>query len=148
MKQLLPKVLRYSITLALAVVAVWLGHLLWVRYMDSPWTRDGRVRADVVNIAPDVAGLVTQVVVHDNQLVHRGDVLFRIDQEHYRTAVAQAKALVSSESHAGMKRDQQSDVQRWMTRSFRVKTVKTATSSHPVPKPNTKRHWPNWIRPG
>jgi len=107
MKQLLPKVLRYSITLALAVVAVWLGHLLWVRYMDSPWTRDGRVRADVVNIAPDVAGLVTQVVVHDNQLVHRGDVLFRIDQEHYRTAVAQAKALVEQRKvMLEMKRDQ------------------------------------------
>jgi p-hydroxybenzoic acid efflux pump subunit AaeA len=62
--------------------------------MDSPWTRDGRVRADVVNIAPDVAGLVTAVGVRDNQFVHRGDVLFRIDAEHYRTAAAQAKALV------------------------------------------------------
>jgi len=62
--------------------------------MDSPWTRDGRVRADIVNIAPDVNGLVTSVAVRDNQFVHRGDVLFTVDTEHYKTAVAQTKALV------------------------------------------------------
>ncbi len=94
MKDLAKKLLRLSITLALVVTAVILGHLLWVRYMDSPWTRDGRVRADVVNIAPDVAGLVTEVAVHDNQFVHRGDLLFRIDAEHYRHALIQAQALV------------------------------------------------------
>jgi p-hydroxybenzoic acid efflux pump subunit AaeA len=94
MKDLTKKLLRLSITLILVIVAIVLGRMLWVRYMDSPWTRDGRVRADVVNIAPDVAGLVTAVAVRDNQFVHRGDVLFRIDTEHYRTAVTQAKALV------------------------------------------------------
>ena len=50
---------------------------LWVYYSDAPWTRDGRVRADVVTIAPDVAGLVTEVLVRDNQTVKRGDVLFQ-----------------------------------------------------------------------
>lgn len=94
MKELTKKLLRISITLTIVIVAIFLGHMLWVRYMDSPWTRDGRVRADVVNVAPDVAGLVTTVTVRDNQFVHRGDVLFRIDTEHYRTALAQAKALV------------------------------------------------------
>lgn len=94
MKDLTKKLLRISITLALLIAAIILGRMLWVRYMDSPWTRDGRVRADVVNVAPDVAGLVVAVAVRDNQLVHRGDVLFRIDAEHYRTALAQAKALV------------------------------------------------------
>ena len=88
------KLIRLTITLLLVAAAVYLGHRLWVRYMDSPWTRDGRVRADIVNIAPDVSGLVTTVAVRDNQFVHRGDVLFTIDTDHYRTAVAQAKALV------------------------------------------------------
>lgn len=76
------------------IAAIILGRMLWVRYMDSPWTRDGRVRADIVNIAPDVNGLVTSVAVRDNQFVHRGDVLFTVDTEHYKTAVAQTKALV------------------------------------------------------
>lgn len=95
MKKLLKRLPRILITLVVVGVAIMLGHTLWVRYMDSPWTRDGRVRADVVNIAPDVAGLVTEVSVLDNQFVHRGDLLFRIDAEHYRHALAQAEARLS-----------------------------------------------------
>ena len=95
MKDLTKKLLRLSITFLLLIIAIILSHTLWVRYMDSPWTRDGRVRADVVNIAPDVAGLVTDVVVRDNQAVHRGDVLFIIDAEHYKHALAQAQSLVA-----------------------------------------------------
>ncbi len=95
MKNLTKKLLRISITFVLLLTAIILGHSLWVRYMDSPWTRDGRVRADVVNIAPDVAGLVTDVVVRDNQYVRRGDVLFVIDKDHYEHALAQALALVA-----------------------------------------------------
>ncbi|OIQ88484.1 p-hydroxybenzoic acid efflux pump subunit AaeA [mine drainage metagenome] len=94
MKGFTSKLLRIAITLVLVIAAIVLGRMLWVRYMDSPWTRDGRVRADVVNIAPDVAGLVTEVMAHDNQQVRRGDLLFRIDTEHYRHALAQAQALV------------------------------------------------------
>jgi RND family efflux transporter MFP subunit len=94
MNDLSKKLIRLSITLTLVIAAIILGRMLWIRYMDSPWTRDGRVRADIVNIAPDVTGLVTTVAVRDNQFVHRGDVLFTVDAEHYRTAVAQTKALV------------------------------------------------------
>jgi RND family efflux transporter MFP subunit len=94
MNDLSKKLIRLSITLAFVIAAIILGHMLWVRYMDSPWTRDGRVRADIVNVAPDVNGLVTSVAVRDNQFVHRGDVLFTVDAEHYKTAVAKTKALV------------------------------------------------------
>lgn len=94
MNDLSKKLIRLSITLTFVIAAIILGRMLWVRYMDSPWTRDGRVRADIVNIAPDVNGLVTSVAVRDNQFVHRGDVLFTVDTEHYKTAVAQTKALV------------------------------------------------------
>lgn len=94
MKAFYRRFVRISITLTFAIVALILGHLLWVRYMDSPWTRDGRVRADVVNIAPDVAGLVAAVMVKDNQFVHRGDGLFSIDAQHYRYALALAEAQV------------------------------------------------------
>ena len=80
--------------MTLVIAALSLGRMLWIRYMDSPWTRDGRVRADVVEIAPDVAGLVVQVAVRDNQHVSKGDLLFAIDPEHYRNALAAAQALV------------------------------------------------------
>ncbi len=87
--------LRIFITLVLVALAFFLGYLLWTHYQDTPWTRDGRVRADVVNIAPDVAGIVTEVAVQDNQFVHRGDLLFRIDDGHYRHALEQARAQLA-----------------------------------------------------
>ena len=71
------------------------GRELWVYYMEQPWTRDGRVRADVVQVAPDVSGFVTEVLVKDNQKVHRGDVLFRIDRERFALALRQADASVA-----------------------------------------------------
>ncbi|WP_213030346.1 biotin/lipoyl-binding protein, partial [Acinetobacter baumannii] len=71
-------------------LALWSGYKLWDYYFDAPWTRDGHVRAEVVPIAPDVSGFVTDVLVKDNQKVRRGDVLFRIDRARYAIAQAQA----------------------------------------------------------
>jgi multidrug resistance efflux pump len=67
----------------------------------APWTRDGRVRADVVTIAPDVPALVTDVLVHDNQTAKRGDVLFHIDPDRFELALAQADAAVASRKAQG-----------------------------------------------
>ncbi|MGN6741520.1 efflux RND transporter periplasmic adaptor subunit [Dyella sp.] len=83
---------RFAITAIVVLVAALAAHALWLHYMDAPWTRDGRVRADVVRVAPDVAGLVTRVAVVDNQAVRRGDLLFVLDQARYRNALAQAQA--------------------------------------------------------
>ncbi len=58
-------------------------------------TRDARFSADVVAIAPDVAGLITHVNVHDNQLVKKDQVLFTIDQPRYQKALAEAEADVA-----------------------------------------------------
>ncbi|WP_095154532.1 HlyD family secretion protein [Pseudomonas sp. Irchel 3E13] len=83
-------------TLLVLVAAVAIGRQLWVSYMTTPWTRDGRVRADIINVAADVPGYVVDVPVKDNQWVKKGDVLLRIDPEHYEVAVRQAEALVAS----------------------------------------------------
>ncbi len=83
-------------TLLILALAVFIGRQLWVHYMETPWTRDGRVRADIINVAPDVSGYVVAVPVRDNQLVKKGDVLLQIDPEHYQIAVKQAQALVAS----------------------------------------------------
>jgi RND family efflux transporter MFP subunit len=75
-----------------AVVVVW---RMVMYYMFAPWTRDGHIRADIVQIAPDVSGLIQQVQVRDNQLVKRGQVLFSIDQDRFKLALRQAKAAVA-----------------------------------------------------
>ena len=83
-------------TLLILALAIWIGRLLWIHYMDTPWTRDGRVRADVINVAADVTGVVVDVPVKDNQPVKKGDLLMQIDPEHYQLAVKQAEAMVAS----------------------------------------------------
>jgi multidrug resistance efflux pump len=87
---------RPLLTLLIVVAAMVAGRSLWSYYQEAPWTRDGRVRADVVTIAPDVSGLVSEVMVHDNQTVKRGDILFRIDPDRFELALAQADAAVAS----------------------------------------------------
>lgn len=88
--------LGFAATLAMAAIAVLLVADLWRIYMVAPWTRDARVLAQVVDVAPEVSGTVVQVPVGDNQFVHKGDVLFAIDPTRFRLAVAQARAQVEA----------------------------------------------------
>ncbi len=83
---------RFVVTLVVAAVAAVVAWQLWDYYMLAPWTRDGRVRADVVQVAPDVSGLVAQVYVQDNQAVRVGQPLFQIDPQRFELAVRQAAA--------------------------------------------------------
>jgi multidrug resistance efflux pump len=94
MKALLHSLRRFSLTGLVVLVALWAGYKLWDYYMDAPWTRDGHIRAEVVPVAPDVSGFVTEVLVKDNQQVQRGDVLFRIDRARYAIALEQAEAVL------------------------------------------------------
>jgi multidrug resistance efflux pump len=88
--------IRFAVTALVVILAAIIGHALWKHYMYSPWTRDGRVRAEIVRIAPDVAGLVTDVRVIDNQTVKKGDLLFVVDKARYINAVAQAEANLNA----------------------------------------------------
>lgn len=94
MKALIRKIARYAITILLVIIAVVIIFRAWVFYTESPWTRDARFAADVVAISPDVTGLITEVPVHDNQLVKKGDTLFVVDRPRYQKALDQAQADV------------------------------------------------------
>ncbi|HEU4563183.1 MAG TPA: HlyD family secretion protein [Gemmatimonadaceae bacterium] len=96
LKALLPRVGRVLVTLSLVAVAAAVGRRLWVHYEVEPRTRDGKVRVDVVPVASDVAGRVTAVPVHDNQLVRAGDLLFIVDSARYALAVRQAEAALAT----------------------------------------------------
>ena len=87
---------RFAVTAITVGIAVIIGWQLWIYYVEAPWTRDGRVRADVVQVAADVSGLVSDVLVHDNQAVKKGDVLFRIDPARFELALRDAQANVDS----------------------------------------------------
>ncbi|AOH85411.1 efflux transporter periplasmic adaptor subunit [Sphingomonas panacis] len=87
---------RFTATLVLVLIALLVALWLWRRYEVDPWTRDGRVRADVVRVTPDVGGLITTVAVRDNQIVHTGDLLFVVDRPRYALALEQAQAAIAS----------------------------------------------------
>ena len=88
-------IVRVLVTVIAVVIAVVAGWYLWQTYQESPWTRDGRVRANVVTVAPDVAGAVIDLKVKDNQQVKIGDVLFVIDPARYQLALQQAEAALA-----------------------------------------------------
>ncbi len=95
MNRLIGRVVGFAATAVATAAAIFVGWRLWVHYEEEPWTRDGRVRAEIVAVAPDVSGLVSEVLVHDNQRVRKGDVLFRIDQERFKLALRHAEATLA-----------------------------------------------------
>jgi RND family efflux transporter MFP subunit len=87
---------RVLVTLSVLTLALVGGRRLWIHYNLEPWTRDGRVRADIVQVSPDVSGLVTEVRVENNQAVNKDDVLFVLDRPRFELALHQAEASVAA----------------------------------------------------
>jgi len=116
-------ILRFFVTalaLLLAGVAVY---QLYGYYMGAPWTRDGRVKADVVQVAPDVSGIITAVNVHDNQIVKAGDVLFTVDPARYDLALREAEATLD------MRKAQLEQALRDLTRADSLKKIDAVSAT-------------------
>ena len=90
------RAVRIGVTVAILAAALFAGVFIWTHYVTGPWTRDGQVLANVVNIAPEVSGRITTLHVVDNQPVRRGDALYDIDPVDYEVAVATAEANMNS----------------------------------------------------
>ncbi|MNJ06000.1 p-hydroxybenzoic acid efflux pump subunit AaeA [compost metagenome] len=86
--------LAQASTLAIVALALVLGWFAWEHYTRAPWTRDARVRADVVTLSADVSGRITALHVQDNQHVNQGDLLLEIDPARYTLAVEHARRAV------------------------------------------------------
>jgi multidrug resistance efflux pump len=106
---------RVALTLVIVAAGGVGGYELWNYYMLSPWTRDARVQADVVSIAPDVSGFVGELRVKDNQFVHRGDILFVLDRERYSRALATAEAVVAARKAQMDMREQEATRRKKLT---------------------------------
>jgi multidrug resistance efflux pump len=86
------KLANVLLTLVLLVATGMAAMYVWNKYMYTPWTRDGRVRSTVINVAPDVSGWITTLHARNATTVHEGDVLFSIDASRYEVARDLAKA--------------------------------------------------------
>ncbi|HYP64487.1 MAG TPA: HlyD family secretion protein [Acidocella sp.] len=118
---------RFLVTSVALIVAAIVTWQLWDYYMLAPWTRDGRVRADVVALAPDVSGPVVQVFVHDNDAVKAGDPLFQIDPARFQLALAQAQA--SADRAKAAMEDAQHTAQRYESLSASAASAQTRESA-------------------
>lgn len=94
----LRKIIRPIILLVVGLIAIFAIIHIWNYYNSEPWTRDGRVRGDVIQVSSDVSGLVTEVLVQDNQSVKKGQVLFKIDVARQAIDVEQAKSDLAKAS--------------------------------------------------
>ena len=87
---------KYLLTGAVVLIAVIAVLLKYWDYVVNPWTRDGQVRADVVQITPRVSGPIVRLAVEDNQLVKTNDLLFEIDPRTFEANLAQARAQLDN----------------------------------------------------
>jgi len=83
---------KYLLTGAVVLIAAAAVSLKYRDYVTNPWTRDGQVRAEVIQIAPRVSGPIVKLPIKDNQLVKAGDVLFEIDPRTFEASLEQALA--------------------------------------------------------
>lgn len=95
----LPRVLaatgKQLATLAIAMVAILVAIVTWQSYVLGPWTRNGSVRVQVANVAPQVSGQIIGLHVRDNQYVKQGDLLYVIDPYDFEVALQTSKARVA-----------------------------------------------------
>jgi len=99
------KALSLLLTITIFALAGYVGYKKFELYIKNPWTRDGQVRSQVIQITPRVSGMIVKIYVRDNQKVHVGDPLFDIDPSTYKFRLKQAKARLERaiESSRGYK---------------------------------------------
>lgn len=112
------KTIKYFSSLLVLAVAIIAGWWLWNYYMQSPWTRDGKVRAEQVSVTPQVSGTITTLHVKDNQFVHAGEVLFRIDETPFHIAVLNAEAQLAKAQSDLAKANNEANRRRHLSRNY------------------------------
>ncbi|RJS91155.1 HlyD family secretion protein [Salinisphaera sp. Q1T1-3] len=80
------------------IVVVFVAVVLWRTFVPSAnvWTNDAQIEAHYTTISPRVQGQIATVLVNDNEPVHKGQPLVKIDPRDYQTAVAAAKASLAT----------------------------------------------------
>ena len=86
---------RLLVTGVFVLLAAIATTLLYVKYTQHPWTRDGQVSANIVLVTPQITGEVVKVAVTDGQSVGKGDLLFEIDPRPFRLEVESSRVQLA-----------------------------------------------------
>jgi multidrug resistance efflux pump len=129
----------HLVTFAMVTLALAATIILYWRYSTKPWTRDAQVRANVVGIAPRVAGPIIQIPIRDNQVVKKGDLLFEIDPSTFRAAVDNAQARLKQAQAAEIQTQQELQRQNelYLTKTNDLRDVQNAQDSYLAAAANT-----------
>jgi multidrug resistance efflux pump len=133
---------RLVLTLLFVCLAAFIVWRMVMYYMYAPWTRDGHVRADIIQIAPDVSGLIEHVNVHDNQPIKAGDVLFTIDQDRFRLALRQAQASMAERKERWPRPNESCGAIAALATWLPANSSKRASRGSCVPRPRCPK--PKW----
>ena len=96
----LKKLLKILLTLAILGAGLFFAYHKYINYIENPWTRDGQVRTQVIQVTPRVNGMVIKIHVVDNQKVKKGNLLFEIDPSQYQVKLNQAQARLTRTKEA------------------------------------------------
>jgi RND family efflux transporter MFP subunit len=91
---------KYGVTGSIVLLAALVLSFKYRNYVENPWTRDGQVCAEVVQITPRVSGPIVHLPIRDNQFVKTGDLLFEIDPRTFQASLDQASAAVQQAESA------------------------------------------------
>lgn len=94
-KQTFRRILGLLISVGSFLAAAVLAMKVDANIRENPRTEDAQVRANVIGVAPQVGGTITAIHVKDNQLVHRGDLLFELDSRPYAAEAEKARAQLA-----------------------------------------------------
>lgn len=130
---------KYVVTFVVVGLAIVAALLMYQRYVNRPWTRDGQVRANIIGIAPRIAGPIVQIPIKDNQAVKKGDLLFEIDPSTFQAAVdnaaAKLKQAQASETQANQELGRQTEL--YKTKVNDLQDVQDAQDSYAAAVANT-----------
>jgi multidrug resistance efflux pump len=129
----------HLVTFAMVILALAATVILYWRYSTKPWTRDGQVRANVVGIAPRVAGPIIQIPIKDNQAVKKGDLLFEIDPSTFRAFVDNAAAKLKQAQAAEIQAQQElaRQTELYETKTVDLRDVQNAQDTYAAAVANT-----------
>jgi len=104
--------IKYILTFSLLGIAIALVVLKYWDYVINPWTRNGQVQANVIQIASRISAPIVNLPIKDNQFVKAGDLLFELDPRTFKAALDQARAQLEGTNDTVKALEKQVDVSK------------------------------------
>ena len=120
--------MKYILTFSLVGIALALLLLKYWDYVLHPWTRDGQVRANVIQVASRISAPIINLPIKDNQFVKAGDLLFELDPRTFKAALDQARAQLEDTGDNVKALERQVDVSKANVKSA-LAAIEEAKSS-------------------